>query len=100
MEEHQAVAQEAVFCQSCGMPMHDSGVHGSDREGNKTAEYCMYCYESGEFKQPELTLQDMIDLCTGFMVQEGMPEEEARQLLAVQLPTLERWRALRSLEVN
>ncbi|WP_410513399.1 zinc ribbon domain-containing protein [Paenibacillus sp. BR2-3] len=95
--EHERI-QEQVFCQSCGMPIQDASLLGTDRDGSKNSEYCMYCYETGEFKQPDISLQGMTDLCTGFMVQDGMTEDTARQLLAEQLPRLKRWSALQSPE--
>ncbi|MCL6603230.1 MAG: zinc ribbon domain-containing protein [Paenibacillus sp.] len=91
MEQEQNQAQ--VFCQSCGMPMQDEAILGTEQDGSKNSEYCMYCYEAGDFKQPDISLQEMTDLCTGFMVQEGMAEDTARQMLAEQLPRLKRWNA-------
>ena len=85
--------REQVFCQSCSMPMQDAALLGTEQDGSKNSEYCTYCYEAGEFKQPDISLQEMTDLCTGFMVQEGMPEVTARQMLAKQLPSLKRWNA-------
>ncbi|ULO06958.1 zinc ribbon domain-containing protein [Paenibacillus sp. 19GGS1-52] len=91
MEQEQAQQEETLLCQSCGMPMHDGELLGSDADGNKITEYCMYCYEAGEFKQPDITLQGMTDLCTGYMVEEGMEEISARKVLADTLPLLKRW---------
>jgi hypothetical protein len=82
---------EGLFCQSCGMPVAAAELQGSDKAGNKTEEYCIYCYESGEFKQPDITLQGMTDLCTGYLVEEGMDEAAARQMLGSSLPQLKRW---------
>ncbi|WP_328797885.1 zinc ribbon domain-containing protein [Heyndrickxia oleronia] len=39
-----------VFCQSCGMPMKESSVFGTELTGEKNKEFCLYCYENGEFK--------------------------------------------------
>lgn len=83
----------AAFCQSCGMPMPEAGLLGSELNGTKSGEYCIYCYEGGEFKQPDITLEEMTDQCTGFMVAEGMDEEAARTLLAGSLPALKRWKS-------
>lgn len=80
------------FCQSCGMPMPEQDLLGTDREGVKTEDYCKYCYENGEFKQPDITLQGMIDLCAGYLVQQGFAEADARGMLAQTLPLLKRWR--------
>lgn len=82
---------ETVSCQSCGMPMPEAGLRGSELNGTKSGEYCIYCYENGAFKQPEITLEEMTELCTGFMVEEGMEADAARTLLARSLPALKRW---------
>ncbi|MNC19221.1 putative zinc ribbon domain protein [compost metagenome] len=71
--------------------MTGAELQGTDREGKITDEYCVYCYENGEFKQPETTMEEMADLCAGFMAGEGMDEAEARRILADSLPRLKRW---------
>ncbi|WP_042210432.1 zinc ribbon domain-containing protein [Paenibacillus borealis] len=91
METESTRQTEGLLCQSCGMPVTDAELQGSDKEGNKTEEYCIYCYENGEFKQPDITLQEMTDLCAGYMVEEGMDEAAARQILGNSLPQLKRW---------
>ncbi|MEK4324759.1 zinc ribbon domain-containing protein [Paenibacillus sp. FSL R7-0297] len=91
METASTKQTESLFCQSCGMPVNETELQGSDKEGNKTEEYCIYCYENGEFKQPDITLQEMTDLCAGYLVEEGMDEAAARQMLGDSLPQLKRW---------
>lgn len=81
------------FCQSCSMPMASEDIYGTERGGLKTSKYCSYCYQEGEFVQPDLTLEGMIEVCVPFMVEEGMEQKHARSLLLQQLPGLERWRA-------
>jgi hypothetical protein len=98
MEETSTHQHEAVFCQSCGMPMPEAELLGSEQDGTKNEDYCIYCYEAGEFKQPDLTLQGMTDLCTGFMVEEGMDEAAAHKLLAATLPSLKRWKTAAAVE--
>ncbi|HWR41675.1 zinc ribbon domain-containing protein [Sporomusa sp.] len=80
------------FCQSCGMPLNGQDLLGSEANGTKTEEYCMYCYEGGQFKQPELTLEDMVEHCVPHMKEHGMTEAAARKLLREHLPNLKRWR--------
>ena len=93
-QEHtQQVQEKSLFCQSCGMPMPNAEVLGTEQDGGKSTDYCVYCYEDGEFKQPDISLQEMIDLCTGYLVEEGMDEPAARKLLTDQLPHLKRWSA-------
>ena len=36
------------FCQSCGMPLTDD-VLGTNADGTKNGDYCMYCYKDGQF---------------------------------------------------
>jgi len=79
------------FCQSCGMPLTEE-AYGTEKDGSKNVEYCHYCYEGGEFKQPNITMEEMIDICVPFMTQKGMSEAEARTLLNQHLPYLKRWK--------
>jgi len=80
------------YCQSCGMPLVDEALLGTEKEGNKSEDYCTYCYEVGEFKQPNLTVEEMIEICVPHLKEDGMAEEEARQMLTSFLPSLKRWR--------
>ena len=47
--------KEMKFCQSCGMPLTED-VLGTNADGSKNEDYCMYCYRDGKF------LHDMIDV--------------------------------------
>ncbi|GAX90827.1 zinc ribbon domain-containing protein [Effusibacillus lacus] len=80
-----------TICQSCSMPLNGEEVLGTEKDGSKTKEYCMYCYEGGEFKQPDLTMEGMIEICVPHMKAEGMSEEQARAILNEHLPKLKRW---------
>lgn len=81
-----------TFCQSCAMPLKDE-VLATEANGEKNPDYCIYCYENGAFKQPDLTMDEMIQVCVPFMVEEGMAQDEATRILKEQLPTLKRWQA-------
>ncbi|MEB2301370.1 effector binding domain-containing protein [Lysinibacillus xylanilyticus] len=80
------------YCQSCGMPLVDEALLGTEKDGYKSEDYCTYCYEVGEFKQPTLTVEEMIEICVPHLKEDGMAEEEARQMLTSFLPSLKRWR--------
>lgn len=84
---------EEKYCQSCGMPMQDENLYGTQRDGSKTIEYCNYCYEKGSFTLPDMTMEQMIELCIPYMKESGMAEEEARGLMNRFLPELKRWKA-------
>ncbi|ATH91972.1 transcriptional regulator [Bacillus glycinifermentans] len=82
---------ETLVCQSCSMPMAGEALSGTERDGAKSRDYCMYCYKNGEFEQPGATLEDMIEICVPHLIEEGRTEEEARALLESTLPHLKRW---------
>ncbi len=49
-------------CQSCGMPFKkDPKGSGTNADGQPSIKYCSFCYEKGEFLQPDITLQEMQD---------------------------------------
>ena len=83
--------QTNQHCQSCGMPMKPE-LYATEANGEKSNEYCLYCYENGAFKQPELTMEQMIEICVPHMVNFGMPEIESRAMLNQFLPQLKRWK--------
>lgn len=80
-------------CQSCGMPLEHEDQYGTDAQHHKTDEYCKYCYKEGEFVQPELTMEGMIQQSVPFLVEKGMQKEEATSMLRNYLPFLKRWRS-------
>ncbi len=80
------------FCQSCGMPLNDEKLSGTEKDGTQNGDYCIYCYENGEFKQPDISLQEMIEVCVPHMVASGMKENESRSMLDAFLPNLKRWK--------
>jgi len=82
---------EQMICQSCGMPMTED-LYGTNQDGGKNQEYCKYCYVDGAFHNPDETLEEMINTCVPFMVEQGMPEKEARAQLEATLPQLKRWK--------
>ncbi|WMI72224.1 zinc ribbon domain-containing protein [Aminobacterium sp. MB27-C1] len=79
------------FCQSCGMPLDDSSLLGTEKDGSPTHDYCIYCYKEGAFEEPDITMEEMIEVCVPYMVEQGFDEEKARKMLAEFLPTLNRW---------
>lgn len=87
----------ARFCQSCGMPMADESVFGTERDGSKNSDYCVYCYRDGGFLQ-NCTMDEMIEHCAGFIdeVNRGLPapitREEYIGQMKMYFPTLKRWR--------
>ena len=82
--------EEVRYCQSCGMPLSED-IKGTNADGSKNEDYCRYCFDQGAFIS-DCTMEEMIDTCVPFMVEEGMKEEEARQLMQTMFPSLKRWK--------
>ncbi len=81
------------FCQSCSMPMDNSECFGTDERGLRVNDYCVHCFENGEFTNLNISKEEMIDLMTDLMVEKTkMSEERARQISDAIIPTLKRWR--------
>ena len=79
------------FCQSCGMPMKkDPNYGGLNKDGTKSADYCSYCYENGEFTFKG-TAKEMQAFCVRKMKQKGTPSLFA-WLFTRNIPRLTRWR--------
>jgi len=84
--------EEDRFCQSCAMPMGITDEHyGTEADGGKNADYCNYCYKDGKFKR-DVTMEQMLETCVGFMVDGSITEEQAREKLSGILPELKRWK--------
>lgn len=84
--------EKGPFCQSCGMPLVKPEEFGTDAQGFRVNDYCHYCYASGAFITPNITMDEMLDVCVrALKVQHIMPEAEARALMKDVLPRLKRW---------
>ena len=87
---------EMKFCQSCGMPLTDQ-IFGTNADGSKNEDYCMYCYKDGAFTK-ECTMDEMIEFCAQFVdeVNKGLPQpitkEEYIGQMKMYFPHLKRWR--------
>ena len=80
------------FCQSCSMPMLKPEDFGTDEKGLRINDYCHFCYKDGKFTNPDITLEQMIDLSVGCMVKyTNMTEDKARELSSNCIPALKRW---------
>lgn len=84
---------EQKFCQSCGMPMGDGALYGTEANGSKSGDYCRYCYEKGNFTFTG-GMEEIIEICAPPMVQAnpGMTPEQARGMMQRFFPMLKRWK--------
>lgn len=84
------------FCQSCGMPLTED-VLGTNADGSKNEDYCMYCYKYGQFLQ-DCTMEEMIEHCSQFVdeVNKNIPvpmtKEQYKQMMQQYFPMLKRWK--------
>ena len=84
-------------CQSCGIPMVDDVLYGTNADSSKNSEYCIYCYKDGKFVQ-DFTMDQMIDHCAQFIkeINKGLPpsitKEEYIGQMKMYFPHLKRWR--------
>ena len=87
---------EQNFCQSGGMPLTNH-VLGTNADGSKNDEYCIFCYKDGKFLQ-DCTMEEMIEHCASFVdaVNEAsgahMTREEYIGQMKMYFPRLKRWR--------
>lgn len=79
------------FCQSCGMPMNSEKQLGNEVDGSKNQDYCEYCYKDGNFTS-DVDMEGMMDICLPFMIQAGIPEEEAKKQMQDMFPNFKRWK--------
>lgn len=80
-------------CQSCGMPMKkDPAGGGTNADGTKSAMYCSFCYQNGQFTSPEIdTPEKMQVFCISKLKEMKLPGFVA-WLLTRGIPRLERWK--------
>lgn len=78
------------------MPLNDE-VLGTNTNGSKNEDYCMYCYKDGKFTN-DCTMDEMIEFCAQYVdeVNKNMPKpmtkDEYKQIMRQYFPTLKRWK--------
>lgn len=86
-----ATRPQGPFCQSCSMPMQKPEDFGTNPDGSKNEEYCNYCFQNGEFTDPNMTVDQMVKLCDGILRKMNVPEPQIEQIKQF-IPMLKRWR--------
>ena len=83
-------------CQSCFMPLkQDPQGGGSSVDNTKSKMYCSYCYEGGNFKQPDMEVGEMQAFVKNILKQKGFPGFLAGWMTKG-IPNLERWKKANS----
>jgi len=84
------------FCQSCGMPLTDEQC-GTEADGSRNGDYCIYCYKDGAFTQ-DFDMDQMIEFCARFTDQINeatggdLTPEQAKEQMRRFFPHLKRWK--------
>ena len=84
-----------LYCQSCGMPLENEGVIGTDKNGNKNNDYCVYCYKDGAYLQ-DVSMEEMIGISLKHMKEifkddPDFNEQDALDNMNSFFPNLKRW---------
>lgn len=79
-----------LVCQCCAMPLSEDDLISKEADGSFNEHYCKWCYADGTFTYS--SMDDLIEVCVGHMVHEGMDEEQARAYMKQTLPTLDYWK--------
>lgn len=80
-------------CQSCSMPMTKKDEYGTNADGSPNKEYCRFCFHSGAFTEPNITMDDMVDKVAHVMIAKvAIPEEKALEIARQELSALKRWK--------
>jgi len=84
-----------LFCQSCGMPLENDKVIGTNADNSKNNDYCIYCYKDGTFTQ-DVTMNEMIEISLRHLKElfKGDPafdEKAALDNMNSFFPQLKRW---------
>ena len=79
-------------CQSCGMPLSkDEKGGGTNADGSKSALYCSYCFDKGEFTHKTDNVYEFQDFCKQKMI-EGGHSKIVAWLFTRGMKRLQRWK--------
>lgn len=82
---------DKIRCQSCGMPITEE-YYGTMADGTKNPEYCQFCFQDGEFTNPEMSVDEMMNSSVSYMTANlGFTEEKALHISSTIIPNLKRW---------
>lgn len=87
---------EQKFCQSCGMPLTEA-ILGTNADGSKNEDYCIYCYKDGAFTG-DFTMEQMVEYCSMFAEEynkntgQNLTACQYKEVLRKFYPTLKRWK--------
>ena len=88
----EALKAKMGYCMSCARPINKTEELGTNSDGSKNREYCYLCFRDGIFTEPDITMKQMIEKTTEFLVmQKKIPEPQAEKIAESYIPKLDRW---------
>lgn len=83
----------SYYCQCCSMPIPEEEMRGTEADGSRSADFCKYCYDHGDFIAKGMTMDEFIEATAPMEAKAlGVSLDEAVSLMATLLPHLKRWR--------
>jgi len=73
------------------MPLDKEELFGTEADGSKNQDYCVYCYKDGAFTR-DMTLDEAIQEAADYAEYMNMTKEEAIAYATKVFPTLKRWK--------
>lgn len=83
--------ENTSLCQSCGLPLGNEQIKGTEKNGLKNDQYCNYCYKDGAFTKPAMNLEEMKNSVSTQMKKLKLPIYTIQKAINI-LPTLSRWK--------
>lgn len=75
------------------MPLSkDDQGGGTEADGSRSSTYCSHCYLDGQFTEPDLTVDQMIEKVKGKMREMHIPSFIANRFTK-DIPQLQRWQS-------
>lgn len=84
--------EKGLVCQSCSTPINKDEIIGTNADGSKNNDYCVYCFKDGKFTDNISTLEEYTEYSLQFAEQAGMTKDEMKEHCKKVLPTLKRWK--------
>ena len=89
--EELTLIMEKIYCQSCHMLLETEDERGTNNDGTKSEDYCVHCFEKGEFTGYQ-TLEEVIEDSVNYAELAGLTKEEMLEYAKKIYPTLKRWK--------
>ena len=82
------------ICQSCAMSLNEEKYFGTNADGSKNEDYCIFCFNGGKFTY-EITMNEMVEKGMDFLKRFGGLDSKntdgIREILNVMYSGLKRW---------